>query len=146
METVEISTFHCPRCRVVLQISGVPKPEKILRCTQCEFIFPASLTELAAMPQREAREELKWETGSIHSEYPAAATWTDWPTSGSLAESPLACYPAPPEHNLPLRPRPRRFRPRRQPFPWIFLIVGILVGLASVGLIIVITVALWPKR
>ena len=53
--------------------------------------------------------------------------------------------PPPAEERPPRRPR-RRFRPKRRPVPWAFLIVGLLVGLASIGLFIVLIVALWPSN
>jgi hypothetical protein len=52
--------------------------------------------------------------------------------------------PLPATESRPPRPR-RSFRPKRRPVPWILLIVGILVGLASIGLLIVLIVAVWPS-
>jgi hypothetical protein len=135
---VEIRTFQCPKCRTILQISGAPpalSQERIVRCSHCEFIFPApvALADATAASEQEAM------TGRASSavQQPAPAIWVDWQPS-------MQVEPAPSAAQGPPRPR-RRYRPKRPPFPWIFLIVGLLVGLASVGLVIILIVALWPK-
>jgi hypothetical protein len=136
---VEIRTFHCPKCRAILQISGAPptpSQERIVRCSQCEFIFPLPVAsaDASSAPEEEA---ISREAGSVV-EQPAPATWVNWQPSMNVQSAPPAAE-APPR-------RPRRpYRPKRHPFPWIFLIVGLLVALASIGLLIVLIVALWPK-
>jgi len=72
-------------------------------------------------------------------EQPAPAKWVDWQPAMKVESPPPAAVPP------PRRPR-RRFRPKRRPVPWAFLIVGLLVGLASIGLFIVVIVALWPSN
>src|SRR5260370_34819834 len=69
---------------------------------------------------------------------PVPAKWVDWQPKMKVESPPPAADPP------PRRPR-RRFRPKRRPVPWAFLIVGLLVGLASIGLVIVLIVALWPS-
>ena len=71
-------------------------------------------------------------------EQPAPAKWVDWQPTMKVES------PPPAEERPPRRPR-RRFRPKRRPVPWAFLIVGLLVGLASIGLVIVLIIALWPS-
>jgi hypothetical protein len=71
-------------------------------------------------------------------EQPVPAKWVDWQPTMKVESPPPAADPP------PRRPR-RRFRPKRRPVPWAFLIVGLLVGLASIGVVIVLIVALWPS-
>jgi len=130
---VEIYTFQCPKCRAILQISGAPPPEKIVRCTQCEFIFP--VPPLLPSP----RKEVSCAPDLVAYYREAPATWIEWPSSANVES------PSPAAENPPRLPR-GRFRPRRRAFPWVFLVVGLLVGLALAGLLIVVIVALFWSR
>jgi LSD1 subclass zinc finger protein len=127
---VEFTIFSCPRCRTVLQIARSAESEKIVRCSQCGFIFPsphspATLTDPVA--------------GSAADPSGAPGTWVDWQSNQAIAPAPPIDPPAGP------RRRPFRVRRSRATFPWIVLIVGLTVALASIGLFIVLVVALWPS-
>jgi hypothetical protein len=114
-----------------LQIAGLPPPGKIVRCSQCGFIFPAPITiptEITPVA------EFPPDTSA------APATWIDWQSSQILDAAPLSVEPTP----RPLR-RPVRLRRRRPAFPWVALVVGLAVGIAAIGLLFVLVVALWPS-
>ena len=126
------SIFRCPRCQTALRTFGSVELEKIVRCSQCGFIFAAPVSS------------------SIRTKHPidsdlelglAPASWADWQPSNT-SES------APPIEPPPMRARrqPFRVRRRRANFPWVNLIVGLTVGLAALGLLIISIVALWPSE
>jgi len=130
--SVKFSIFSCPRCRTALQIPVSAQREKILRCSKCGFIFPGPHSP--ATPTNGAARLTEDATS-------APTTWVDWQSSNAMEPAPAPADPPP-------RPRPRRFRPnrrRRSAFPWVFLVVGLVVGLASIGLLVVLVVAFWPS-
>jgi hypothetical protein len=133
---VEINTFQCPKCRAILQISGALERGKIIRCTGCDFIFPAPVISADPSPLSEGEGTPSRSLDSVLEE-PAPDQWIDWQPSMQVESAPPPAEPP---------PRPRQgFRPRRRAFPWVFLIISLFVGLASIGLLIVMIVALWPS-
>ena len=91
---VEIRTFQCPKCRAILQISGTPQPERILRCPRCEFIFPAPI--VSATPSLLAEGEgMLSRAPSSAVEQPAPAKWVDWQSSVKVDSPPLSADPPP---------------------------------------------------
>ncbi len=127
---VKHSIFSCPRCHTVLRTYVTAQPEKILRCSKCGFIFqdPNSSGTRTIQIAELAEESTSGPT-----------TWTDWRSSQTFEPTPAI------ESSSQSLRRPVRVRQRRSAFPWVNLIVGLIVGLASLGLLIVLVVVLWPS-
>ena len=130
---VRHSIFSCPKCQTVLRTSVSAQPEKIVRCSKCGYIFagPQSSGTRSAPADEAVEEDLS-----------GPSNWVDWRSTNNF-ESAQSVDDAPAQ---PLR-RPIRIRRRRTAFfPWVPLIVGLIIALASVGLLVVLIAALWIRR
>jgi hypothetical protein len=112
---------------------------------QCEFIFPTALPGSSSPGFRDTEGSQSHEVGHIYATTPGPTTWVDWKTSETLSQQ---THPISPINQSDLSPQTqrRRFRPRRPPFPWTLVVVGLVIGLALLASIVVLIVALWLKK